>query len=200
MIRIDSTVLLLQNIIDFKEVAVEVEKRLATSPFTRLDKQWMSMKAVSHFNLGIALELLLKFLLLSNSKEFKKRGHTLVALHDLLPPRIAKQLEDTYQKCFQRSGGFKMAATITIDKGKMPPKLRNRDISTIRGILEYFDRDRLYAERRYAYEDLERGKWLHFIDDISAFTLLVETVTGEVIDDYESKGLVDSAGTRRPTG
>ena len=58
------------------------------------------MKAVSHFNLGIALELLLKLLTFINGEAIPQ-GHELTTLHDDLPPPVQVQLEATFQNIKQ---------------------------------------------------------------------------------------------------
>ena len=70
------------------------------------------MKSVSHFNLGIALELLLKMILILNEVWFCKT-HRLVKLHDLIPKKLQTQLESTYQDCRNTvSGDYDLIAFV----------------------------------------------------------------------------------------
>ena len=96
--------LLYNQIHDFKSTAVMVEseiKRLGLQPFSKAPvpsmrnrthtETWTSMKSVSHFNLGTALELMLKLILLIAGKEFRK-VHTLHSLYCDLPEEWQKRL------------------------------------------------------------------------------------------------------------
>ena len=54
------------------------------------------MKTVSHFNFGIALELMLKLLLYAHGKDVEK-WHSLPELHDDLPLTVQEELDATYR-------------------------------------------------------------------------------------------------------
>lgn len=106
---------LFSNIADFTNTALlveqEIEKyRVSGNKFDlamTIDgrtsgNKWASMKTVSHFNLGIALELMLKYLLLRNGRSYPrgKDGHKLTFLHNELErhmPSVTQKLESTYQ-------------------------------------------------------------------------------------------------------
>ena len=59
---------------------------------------WISLKAVSHFNLGIALELMLKMILTLNGISFANK-HSLVYLHDKIPDKFRRKLQAVYDAC-----------------------------------------------------------------------------------------------------
>ena len=123
---------LVNNIVVFTIAAIWVEKeikrhRASNNKFDlamTLDgiipgNKWASMKTVSHFNLGIALELMLKYLLLRNNGDYDPI-HPLTALHDDLPPPVQERLESTYQDIL--SGGmFDLVALIRQPLSKQPP-------------------------------------------------------------------------------
>ena len=94
--------LLYDSIHDFKKTALLVEEEIKrrgirndssdTVPGMNGRKHhdmWVSMKAVSHFNLGTALELMLKLLLFLNKvppkKVPKSQRHRLTMLYDAIP-------------------------------------------------------------------------------------------------------------------
>ena len=184
--------LLIGNIIDFKETALMVEQsipKLHTTDEThnitmKMDErdwvdEWMSKKTVSHFNLGIALELTLKFLLLSNDKDYR-RGHGLTALYDLLPEPVQRQLESTYQASIRDlPGGLKPVAVIKFPPLKQP-RLRNRPILTLRAFFEYFDQVVKLSEKRFAWEQAQLQRSHHYLSNLTLFIELIEHVLGNI--------------------
>ena len=97
------------NIHDFKTAAMNVESEIIRHGIrsgsndsvpgmngrTHHD-MWVSMKTVSHFNLGTALESMLKLLAFLNKIAIPQH-HFLTNLHDAIPAKCQKQLESTYQ-------------------------------------------------------------------------------------------------------
>ena len=183
--------LLYDNIHDFKTTATHVESEIkrygirndSNEPVPdvrgrRHSDSWVSMKSVSHFNLGIALELLLKMLLILNNISFEKT-HRLVKLYDLIPEKFQIQLESTYQKCRNTvPEGYELTAFINSASPDPTtlPSLENREISTLREFFEYFDEDVILSEKRYSWEHISQGKWRHYLSDISVFTSLIDAV------------------------
>ena len=112
--KINAARLLYDNIHDFKNAAQYVESEIrrlgiryncweavpAMEGRTH-HEAWVSLKTVSHFNLGTALELMLKLLLSLNDVPFddiwKGQRHSLVRLYDKLPDQ--HQLEVKYRAC-----------------------------------------------------------------------------------------------------
>ena len=183
--------LLYDNIHDFKTTAMHVESEIKRHGIRnnsneqvpdiqgrRHSELWVSMKSVSHFNLGIALELLLKMLLILNSISFEKT-HRLVKLYDLIPKKFQIKLESTYQRCINTvPEGYELIAFVNSASPDPTtlPALKNREISTLRGFLEYFDEDVILSEKRYSWEHINQGKWRHYLSDISVFTNLIDAV------------------------
>ena len=146
---------------------------------------WVSMKTVSHFNLCVALELLLKLLVQLNNVELEKSDlhtHRLTDLHDLASKKYQKHLESRYQKINRsvNSKGYELIAFINTSSPVIPNPPVNRNISSFRGMLEYFDKDVMLWMKRYSWELLEEGKWRHYLSDISVFVKLVCEVVGEI--------------------
>ena len=181
---------LANNIVDFTIAAIWVEKeikkhRASNNKFDlamTLDgitpgNKWASMKTVSHFNLGIALELMLKYLLLRNKGAYDPI-HPLTALHDDLPPPVQERLESTYQDIL--SGGmFDLVALIRQPLSKQPP-LENRPISSLREIFVYFDEDVKLWLKRYAWAAEEQKYWRHYLNDITVFATFMKHVIGNI--------------------
>ena len=142
---------------------------------------WVSMKTVSHFNLGIAMESMLKLLLFLNNAAIP-RDHLLVKLHDKLPAKRQKQLEEVYQASIASTpGSFSLIAFINTASPASPPSgPPNRDISTLRGFLEYFDEDVILWQKRYSWELVDNGRWRHYLSDISVFIALINRVMADI--------------------
>ena len=182
--------LLYDNIHDFKTTATHVESEIRRLNI-RSDSHdavpgvqgrthhdmWVSMKTVSHFNLGTALELMLKLLLFLNNKPIPKH-HYLKKLHNELPAKYQQQLEDTYQASILPAG-YKLAFINTESLTPMPQPPPNRDISNLRGVFEYFDEDAMLWQKRYSWELVEKRHWRHYISDISVFVELINRVVWE---------------------
>ena len=187
------------NIHDFKTTALHVESEIKRHGIrsnsddavpgmkgrTHRD-MWISMKTVSHFNLGTALELMLKLLFFLNNIPMdnipQKDRHQLTKLHDELPEKYQNQLESTHQAC--RSvlpGGYERIEFIyTSSPTSLPESLPDRDISNLRELFEYFDEDAMLWLKRYSWELVEKGKWLCYLSDISVFVELINRVMRDI--------------------
>ena len=187
--------LLYDNIHDFKTTAMHVESEIRRHGILSHSDQavpgmngrrhqdiWVSMKTVSHFNLGIALELMLKLLLHLNKISPTavvrgKEGHFLAKLHDAIPKKYQVQLESTFQA--SRSvfpQGFELIAFINTSSPTPPSSPQDRDIASLRGFCEYFDEDMRWWEKRYSWELIDRGHWRHYLSDISVFVEFINRV------------------------
>ena len=186
--------LLYDNIHDFKTTAMHVESEIRSHDISRDGNDtvpdmkgrthhdmWVSMKTVSHFNLGIALESMLKLLLFLN-KIPMPRHHFLAKLHDAIPVKCQKQLESTYQA--SRSvlpEGYKLIPFInTASPTSAPTGPPNRDISSLKGFFEYFDEDVILWQKRYSWELIEERRWRHYLSDISVFVELINRVMQDI--------------------
>lgn len=147
-------------------------------------EMWGSMKAVSHFNLGIALELLLKLLFSINDKAIPQ-GHDLTRLHDDLPLAVQEALEATFQEIKQGFiGGVELSAFFTAHSPEQPPPeyplSLKRDLSTLRQFFEYFDQDVQLSVKRYSYELVEEQEWRHYLSDLDLFIELIRCVIANI--------------------
>ena len=175
--------LLYDNVIDFARAAVLVEAEIGRHEICydsddvvqgmdgrKHHDTWVSMKAVSHFNLGTALELLLKLLLIRNGGT-TPRFHDLARLHDALSESDRKELESKYRASRRESSNF--ALLMFNNPGSEPPP-ETRNINSLRGFLEYLDRDVMVSEKRYSWEQARDGAWRYYLSDITVFVELID--------------------------
>ena len=181
--------LLYDSIHDFKRAAVLVESEIKRHDI-RYDSDdavqgmngrkhhdmWVSMKAVSHFNLGTALELMLK-LLVVRSRGTAPNHHKLVKLYDTLSEKDRKQLEYKYRPL--RRGVARFALLMFNSPGSEPPP-ETRNIFVLRGFLEYLDRDVMISKMRYSWEKARDGDWRYYLSDITAFVELIDRVMNDI--------------------
>lgn len=204
MFKKDAHRQLYDSIHDFKSAAELVEAEITRRGITydssdfvpgmtgrKHQDTWISMKAVSLFNLGTALELLLKLLLLRNGVPSDKipkgrDGHDLTKLYDALcgatQDTLRKQLEWKYRSSRRDSADivklmFKPKESTT---ESIPPCPPTSNVNSLRGFLEYLDRDVLMWEKRYTWERVEKGKWHHYLDDISVCIELIDRVMRDI--------------------
>ena len=186
--------LLYDNIHDFKTTASHIETEIrrhgirdnSDDPVPEMHGRthhdmWVSMKSVSHFNLGIALELMLKLLLYLNNVAIP-HDHLLVKLHDRLPAKRQAQLEAAYQasRASVRAGYDLIAFINVASPTSQPSRPPNRDTSTLRGFFEYFDEDVILWQKRYSWELVDSGRCRHYLSDISVFVALINRVMADV--------------------
>ena len=182
--------LLCENIQDFKAAALHMEREIRVQGLTHdpqiplIDKlswnydPWISKKTVSLFNLGIALELVLKLLLIMYERE-KPNEHSLTRLYDGLPRDVRDELERGYRE--ELSKNLDVGCIVAFIDYKLPrpeqvPTRATPDISTLRGFFEYFDSDVSLSTKRYSWERVGEYSWNYYIDDISLFVNLIDRI------------------------
>ena len=195
--------LLYDNIHDFKTAAMHVESEirrygLRGDNFDAVPgmngrtqhEMWLSMKTVSHFNLGTALELMLKLLLRIHKvpKAAIPRGsdgHYLSKLYAAVPEKCQKQMGSTYRACLKSLPELPtllMFINTALPPPPPPPPDRppDRGIFTLKGFFEYLDEDAMLWKKRYSWETLDRGDWNHYLSDISVFEDLINRVMTDI--------------------
>ena len=200
--------LLYDNVHDFKSAAMNVEADIKRheirydcyEPVSDMDTRthheaWVSMKAVSHFNLGTALELMLKLLLSRYNvpiEKFRNRdGHRLTYLYDALHGAIAGpdpvQLEAAYRAIYLamiRDISEKLAFIVfvytTPPITTPPPQPPSPDLSCFRGFLEFLDEDVILWKKRYSWESADQGLWRHYLSDTSFTVELIDRVMRDI--------------------
>lgn len=188
------------NIHDFKTTAMHVDSEIrrlglcddGDDPVPGMGGRthrdmWESMKAVSHFNLGTALELMLKLLLFLNNVPLEqipqRERHLVTKLHGAVPRKYQTQLESTYQA--SRSvlpDGYALISFVNTASRTPSPQLHptNRDITTLKGFFEYLDEDVMLWLKRYSWEFVDEGRPRHYLSDISVFGELINRVMREI--------------------
>ena len=177
------------SVIDFKLAAVLIEAEIerhnicydSDDAVQGMDGRkhhdtWVSMKAVSHFNLGTALELLLKLLLIRSGRSVPNR-HALAKLHDALTENDRKELESKYRACRRESPNF---ALLMFNNSDSEPPPDTRNINSLRGFLEYLDRDVMVSKKRYSWEQARDGVWRYYLSDITVFDELIDRVMKDI--------------------
>ena len=141
---------------------------------------WVSMKTVSHFNLGTAMESMLKLLLFLNKIPIPHH-HILTRLHDAMPSKYQEQLEATYQARREvLPEGCALVAFINTATPTPSTRPSNREISSLRGFLAYLDEDVMLWQKRYSWELVGKGRWRHYLSDISVFVELIDRVMRDI--------------------
>ncbi|MCY3886401.1 MAG: hypothetical protein OXG19_01655 [Chloroflexi bacterium] len=186
--------LLYDNIHDFKTTAMLVEADIGRwgvrhdsdepvpgAKGRQYREMWVSMKSVSHFNISISIELLLKMLLILNGIKYEK-NHSLVELHDLIPVKYQSQLQMVYADVTRSASGFELVAFINWDTDDSDdlPVLENRDVDTVRGLFKYLDQDLIVSKKRYSWELIGTREWRHYITDLSVLARTIDRVMADI--------------------
>ena len=187
---ITAVILLRENINDFTNAALHMEREIQslalkpndnrpvpTRPEVKFSDLWLSKKSVSLFNLGIALELMLKLVLVLNDKP-KTNEHSLTRLYDRLPHKAQSELERVYNEYLHESLDVGRLIYMRVSASEKPEKKQppvTPDISTLRNFFDYFDAHASLYKKRYAWEDVAKETWNYYIDDISLFVRLIDT-------------------------
>ena len=173
--------LLICNIRDFTGTARSVEQeseiaRKGDGP-NSVSLRCVSLKAVSHFNFGIALELLLKLLLLINHGKFPPI-HELPVLYGKLPPRVQEELESTYQD--KLKGGSYHLVALSKQPPPQQPYRTKQPPKSLKEVFAYFQNDaRLCLQRYMSFELTNQGSVLYYVEDLSLFLEFIEDVLAD---------------------
>ena len=178
--------LLYDNVHDFKAAAISVEAEIKRLNI-RYDSDevvpgmegrthhqtWVSMKTVSHFNLGTALELMLKLLLVLNEVPLENfrdhEGHLLAKLYNAIP-NTHRHLESIYRESRRiHAKGFELLMFVNTAQqmAELKPEWRSEKISSLKGFFEYLDQDVMHWKKRYSWEPRAQSRWRHYLGDIS---------------------------------
>ncbi len=187
----DGLLLLATNVHDFKRAALHMEQEIKVAGLSINNEEllpddsdrtytdlWISKKTVSLFNLGIALELMLKLLLGMHEME-RPKNHSLIELYDGLPSKVRKELEKAYQKELKNSldgGRFLSFIDHPVPRPEKTPRPKTPNIKTLSGFFEFLDSQALLSTMRYSWERLSEYSWKYYIDDVSLFVNLIDSV------------------------
>lgn len=146
------------------DAAVRREPRSDGDP-VQFGDTFISLKTVSHFNLGIAMELLLKYFLRWEALPVPRR-HPMKDLYAALPKSQRDALEALYHSVMPDTLTENVMTLSPYPKGKAP---LGRRIHSLSAFFEYLDADMDVAKMRYAYESFDRDGFAHYLPDISPF-------------------------------
>lgn len=136
--------MLYHNVHDYSEVAEQAEFRIQELDLPLGGDRWLSLKSVSHFNLGISLELMLKFLFAWEEMPISK-NHGLARLYGGLSLRMRTRIERAYGTLALNDLALQAFA---FGRGSQPPPSpKPRTLHTVVQFLNYFDEDvRLWGQ------------------------------------------------------
>lgn len=154
----------LTDALERHEPLEELEGRVASDVFT-------SLKTVSHFNLAIALELLLKYLLRWEGIKVPHE-HSLQALFCALPCSHQRTLEATFEQVMPDS--LELVSLTYAWHEDVRGEPRDRWITSLRDFFEFFDGDAELASMRYVYERFDEGELAFYLRDVSPFLDFIE--------------------------
>ena len=178
------------SVLDFKRAAALVESEIRSQGIRcdsndavqgmngrRHHDMWVSMKAVSHFNLGTALELMLKLLLCLNNVPLtnidSKQQHKLTILYNALPEPERKQLESRFRESIKVSG---MPTLIMFNDPSAQPPPPTPGILRCEWFFEYLDKYVKTWQKRYSWEHAKDSEWRYYLDDITLVEDLIDRV------------------------
>ena len=165
--------MLFHNIHDYKEVAEQAEHKIQELKLPFGGDRWLSLKSVSHFNLGISLELMLKFLF-AHEKRPVSQDHRLARLYNGLSPRTRTRIQRAYGTLALND--FALQAFALGHGLQAPPSPKTRKLDTVLQFFKYFDDDVRLWDKRYEWEKMNTTQWRHYLSDVRPFTQLVEHV------------------------
>ena len=186
VIRVDAAQALYDSIGTFKETAVWVEEMISRRGLRiegreTLDRwntghlsELAALKTVSHYNLSVALELLLKFLLALNQRQIPKR-HELVLLYEHLPESVQTNIQAIYD---ERDSDVVVLGILSSfnAKGSRPEMPQQPDMPSFRTLLKYLDEEVSLSAQRFSFEWLPEQRWRLYLDDICVLVGIIEGV------------------------
>ena len=187
--RKDAIRFLYDNVHDFKGTAEHVESEIrrlgifydsweeVPGAEGRIHHEmWVSLKTVSHFNLGTALELMLKLMLFLNNIPLKgvRRNelHSLTSLYDTLPEHDQQKMSAAYREITRDySDQFAVTGFVNRPHDAPGPSYRSpsRNVLFLRGFLEYWDQYIKWWTTRYSWELVRDQEWRYYFNDFSPF-------------------------------
>ena len=187
----DSHLSLYATIHSFKRAAVIVESEIARSGIrsendsARLEP----MKIVSHFNLAMAIELMLKLVLVRHKISWSelRQKHSLGMLYDKVPRDWKTKLEDSYSLC-ARMTEYKMVAFANPSDPSTfvntnPPGESERKVMSLREFLVSLDDDFSMWNKRYSWEQItEDGDWRRYFMDIFPLVEFIDVTMDKIAE------------------
>lgn len=174
--------MLLLSAREFKNAASTIEQGFGSTFSSTAEN--LAKKIVSHFNIGIALELTLKLHLYIAGKTVPKH-HKLKELYGQLPDQIQDDMENTFYECVDgsRLQYVMLAAFNVFITAKKPPLSRPNSLASLEDYLEYFDADFMLSKKRYTWEETGKDESIHYIINMSIFVEFIDRML-EPIDPF----------------
>ena len=148
---------------------------------------WVSMMGISHFNLGVSLELMLKLHLVIGKIPLEiipqNQRHSLPILYDNLPDDIRKRLDNDFRLSVRYSEKIELIGFIIPKPEDQKPSTvpeRTQNVFQLRGLLEYLDEVVFIWQKRYSWEDAELGRWRHYISNFSVVVEFIDRVMRQI--------------------
>ena len=151
--------------------------RSANDP-VKFGDTFLSLKTVSHFNLGIAIELLLKYFLRWEAQPVPRR-HPMRDLYAALPESQRDALEALYQAVMPDA---LVEHVVTLSPYPSATAPQGRRIHSLSAFLDYLDEDMGIAKIRYVYESFDGDGFAHYLPDISPFLEFVRRAPQAIQD------------------
>ena len=143
---------------------------------------WMAAKIVSQFNFITAFELSLK-LLLRIAEDSVKPTHNLTQLYDSFLEPAKGALETLFET-------HVLASMLVVGRafrtGTTPSSQDEVHIHSLRDFCAYCDGEAKFFTSRYAYENIETDKYLHFIYDIGGLLSFLDEVEQVTIERWKA--------------
>ena len=150
----------------------------------RSREMWVALKTVSHFNLHIALEVLLKLSVwLLTKRAAIPKGHELTELYDQLGESVKSLFQEYYDAAQQKADPDDyhcVAFRNTESPIEGDAFEKKRSLQSLRETFEYLDEDAQLHLKRYSYEQVEKREWRHYLSDISVFAEFIRDVSDDI--------------------
>ena len=150
---------------------------------------WESLKTTSHFNLGIALELKLKCLLVLETDRDPLQHHKLEELYEKLSVNVRRRLDKLFQQA-QGKEQHTLEAFINMATPETPERPPNRELNNLKDFCIYFDKDMKLSMKRYTWEMLSKEQWRHYLSSLDWMLRFLD-LTEELVEEIAREaGLV----------
>ena len=153
---------------------------------------WESLKTASHFNLQNAFELGLKGFLGSIGEPFSNT-HFLKGLYAAIPEKETKKLSTIFLEKL-RGQTIELKAFVRVKESAPPPHKgpKNVRLNTLKEFFEYFDKDVALWKKRYAWEEVSKEKWMHYIEKLDVFFAFLDKLEELSLENWSNRQALQS--------
>ncbi len=146
---------------------------------------WETKKIPSHVNLGTALEITLKSMIIYEKNDKTLQGyhiHDLVKLYDSLSQDLCKKLDDIFQICQQKSH---ILIAVDVALAEMEPLDEVKQTTSLEDWLKFFS-----EHQKMRYAGLETEQFRTYVDNVDAFFLFLNDAKKLVVELAVKKGIL----------